>query len=118
MKKENALKYTIGKNIKLFREMNNFTQKEVANFIDITQEEMSYIENSKREIRIAVLDRLSNLFSIPIKYFLMENVTDQPDSIMSFRSDTLDKDTLNAISLINKFASNYINLKKIIDEQN
>jgi len=55
MKKDNALKYTIGKNIKLFREKNNFTQEEVAKFIDITQEEMSYIENSKREIRITVL---------------------------------------------------------------
>jgi len=116
MKKDNALNYTIGKNIKLFREKNNFTQEEVAKFIDITQEEMSYIENSKREIRITVLDRLSNLFNIPMKYFLMENTTDLSDSIMSFRSDKLDKDTLDTISLINKFASNYINLRKIIDE--
>jgi transcriptional regulator with XRE-family HTH domain len=53
---------TIGRNLKLLREANSFTQDQVASFLGINRSTYSNYESGDREAPLEVLEKASDLF--------------------------------------------------------
>ncbi|SMO61774.1 repressor LexA [Balnearium lithotrophicum] len=60
----------IGKKIKLLRERKGLTQQELAELIGTTQQTVAYWEVGQRKPRYSKLQKLAEVFGVPISYFL------------------------------------------------
>ena len=56
--------------IRDMREDRDFLQKDVANYLNCTQECYSYYENGKRDIPLEVLIKLAKLYDTSVDYLL------------------------------------------------
>ena len=61
---------SIGKNIKYYREKNGMTQKELAEYLDVTIETIGRCERGVNGITLSMIVKLSKLFKIPSDYLL------------------------------------------------
>lgn len=57
----------ISKNVKVFRKRKNYTQKQLADAIPITQQYVSKIEKGKAEPSLDILVSLAKVFGIEVK---------------------------------------------------
>lgn len=86
----------IGGVLRELRIRNNFTQKQIADYLGITQSLVSKIEHNTRNINMTWLEQLCDLYNIQ-DYDLLDGLTDyQPLKIQGDCSD------LNAISKMNQ----------------
>jgi len=119
MKKNNDVNITIGKNIKLLRKNFNLTQEHIAKFLSISQENLSQIENGKRGLNITKLLKLCDLLGITLEYLLKPIDFKSIEKFsFSFRKNNVDEDLLKAIAYINEFSEEYLNLKRLLSENN
>jgi len=103
-----------GKNIKSYRERLKLSQQEVANFLGVPREMISYWENGQREISLEMLEKLSDLFGIELINLLEENehIT-QADLALAFRSEGLNQSDLEQISSFHRIVKNYLKIQEI-----
>lgn len=59
---------TFYENLRVIREDRGFTQKQIADVLETTQQYYSDYENGKREIPIRVYIALSNFYNVSIDY--------------------------------------------------
>ena len=57
-------------NLKILRKAKGLTQKEVADFIGISQNNYSYLENGKVKIDNGSLQKLADFFDVTVDYLL------------------------------------------------
>ena len=101
-----------GERIKNLREEHKYTQKQVADFLEIDQSNLSKIELGKRTISMDLIEELCSLFNCSEEYILGESDKYDPSNI-SFRKNK--KMDLNIIAQINE-TMNYIKLLRELDE--
>ena len=104
---------TVGEKIKALREENNFTQKNISDFLCVDQSLISKIESDERQISVDILEKLSNLFGCSSSYFTEDNTTCRTLSF-AFRANELTEKDLNVISDINKIALNADFMSKLL----
>lgn len=63
----------IGGNLKSKRESLNLTQSQVAKYLGIQREQISFYENGKRTVNTMLLQKFANIFDCKITDFLTEN---------------------------------------------
>ena len=89
----------MNRRLKKLREDNNYSQKQIAEFLDVDQSYISKIENGTRNVNEIVFDKLCLLYNCSQDYLLGESNDYEPPKL-AFRSDeTVD---LFAISKINQ----------------
>src|SRR5690242_3036344 len=104
----------IGANIKAYRERMNLNQEDVANYLGVQREVISYYENGSREISIENLKKLSNLFGVELYNLIEQNATiSQANIAFAFRANQLSTDDLKAIADFKKIVNNYIKIKEL-----
>lgn len=93
-----------GKRIKEIREINNFTQSNIAAFLSVDQSLVSKIEKDERSLTSDMIDKLAALFGVRPKAFM----TDEPIKSLAygFRASELTADDMQAICDINRIALN------------
>ena len=64
------LKQIFGKNIKYYRFQKNLTQKQIAEYLDITQSHYASYETGRNVIPITKLIKLSKLYNTSIDFLL------------------------------------------------
>ena len=71
--------------IKNLREDNNFTQKQLSKFLNISQVAYSYYELNKRNIPLELLCKLADFYNTSIDYLLYrtDEMTPYPKNIKS-----------------------------------
>ncbi|MDD2983899.1 MAG: helix-turn-helix transcriptional regulator [Crocinitomicaceae bacterium] len=108
----------IGKNIKYFREKLDLGQQELANYLDITREEVSYYENGKRSIPTDIISKASQLFGVD-EYDFYENDAEAicANVAFAFRADYLQSEDLQQIADFRKIVLNYLNMKKVVSDE-
>jgi len=108
----------VSKNIKSYRKKLHLNQEEVAQFLSIPREMISYYENGTRKIPIEKLEKLADLFGVEM-IVLLEKDPDMAaaDLALAFRSDGLDPDDLKEISEFQKIVKNYLLMKQILNKQ-
>ncbi len=103
----------IGKKIKELREENNYTQKQVADYLKIDQGHLSNIENGKRNTTVDIIEKLCDLYNCSFEYILNEKNYYMAPKI-TFRGNKTNKD-LNLIAKMNEIMKNLEFLREITD---
>lgn len=61
---------TIGAKLKKLREENGYSQRQIAEYLEIDQSNLSKIENDKRKLNLVVLDKICYLYNCTPNYLL------------------------------------------------
>ncbi len=112
--KNNAI---IGRNIKSYREKLQLNQDQVANWLGISREMVSYYESGKREIDLAKLESLAELFGIELINLIEEDSElISADLAFAFRSDDISEEDLEQISQFRRIIKNYLKMKHMYNK--
>lgn len=105
----------IGRNIKFYRENGGFSQENVASFLKVKREMISYYETGTREVPLEILDRLSDLFGIDVAGFLEEDEKEVKENLIcAFRTDGIAENDLESIAQFKAIVKNYLKLTKLM----
>ena len=107
----------ISKTIKRLREESNFTQGQIAQYLNMDQSLFSRIESGSRNISVDNLEKLGDLFGVRIEDFSKEQL-DSPKLNISFRSSSLTSEDLSTIAKINKIAMNLNMMHELLMDDN
>jgi len=110
----------VGKNFKAWRMKIGYSQEEIANFLGITRENISYFENGERDIPIKHLEKISDLFGIEPDLLFNEDMSVQ-DAEMAFafrNGEATSNETMENISRFKRIVQNYLMMKRKIDATN
>jgi transcriptional regulator with XRE-family HTH domain len=103
-------------NITGLRKRLGFSQEQVATYLGINREQISYYENGKREIPLDKLEKLADLYRIDLYDLMTENAMEQSVNIaFAYRADELEAQDIIAISAFNKVVKNYIKMKRLVN---
>lgn len=94
-----------GKRIKEIREINNFTQSNVAAFLGVDQSLISKAEKDERSLTSDMIDELSALFGVHPKTFMTD---EEPIHSLAyaFRASEMSVEDMQTIRDINRIALN------------
>lgn len=106
---------TLAENIKQYRIKLGITQQVLAEYLEITREEVSYYESGKRPVPLSIVTKLANLFGLD-EYALYEENGAMTDINLAFalRAERLEKQDMKAMAEFKKLALNYLKMKKAI----
>lgn len=104
----------IGANLKIKRESVGLNQSQVAQYLGIQREVISYYESGKRKVSTVLLQKIANIYGCKITDFLQEKIEETPQVSMAFRAASeLSQDDLNTIINAKQLLSNIKSLKKL-----
>ncbi len=108
----------IGKNLQALRQKMALTQEQMAEYLQINREEVSYYENGKRSVPSPLLSKVANLFGVD-EYDLFEEDMGAAtvNLALAFRADTLNPKDLEQIAGFKKIVMNYLRMKSIIESE-
>lgn len=109
---------TIGKNLKALRQKLGFTQEQVASYLKINREEVSYYENGNRSAPTAVLSLLANLYGVDEYDFFEEDLDMANVNLaLAFRAESIKAEDLAQIAKFKKIVRNYLNMKNLLKNE-
>ena len=103
----------VARNIKMLREREGLTQEQLGDYLGISKEQVSYIENLKRPIDVIKLKKIADLFGVQVDDLMNEEMTNNLEIAYSFRTEFVDGSTLEAVSFLNEFSNDLLKLRKI-----
>jgi len=103
----------IGSKIKILREKSGFTQKNIADYLNVDQSLISKFEAGERPISADMLEKLAALFGLDMTCF---NEAAEDFSPLSFalRAGEITGEDLEAVSAINKIALNSAYMARLL----
>lgn len=101
----------MNRRLKKLREDNNYSQKQIAEFLDVDQSYISKIENGTRNVNEIVFDKLCLLYNCSPDYLLGESNDYEPPKLAFRYDETVD---LFAISKMNQ-VTGYLKLLRRIE---
>lgn len=105
----------LAKNLKNFRTKLGFTQEQLARYLGITREEVSYYENNSRSVPLDLIPKYANLFGVD-EYDLYETDSsiNKLNLAFAFRANEISPNDLEIIANFRKIALNYLKIKNIL----
>ena len=113
MKTQNNMNEIVSKNIKKLREAARMSQSQVAEYLNVTQANISQIENGARGVDLDQLERISNIFNVKMEEIIKPIDFSNNNPILSFRKKELDSDLISGINLLENFSNDYTLSKRI-----
>ncbi len=105
-----------GVRFKNLREQSGFTQKNVADFLNVDQSFISKIENSERSLTSDMINSVSSLFGVPVSAFFNDSSDCVLKTDCAFRASDLSSEDLKTISVIKKIALNANFMTELLGE--
>ena len=105
----------IGIRLKQLRKQYNYTQKDIADFLDISQSLVAKIENGERNLKMTQLHKLCNLYVVSPEYILYGE--GEPPKLLLFKKDNK-KISLETISKMNKIILNLQEMQTLAEKHN
>lgn len=104
-----------GSNISALRSKLALTQQQIADYLGIKRENISYYETGNREIPVEHLEKLADLFGVELYDLLESDLTNQKANLaFAFRAEQIDEKDLENISRFKKIVKNYIKMKEFM----
>lgn len=104
----------LGSNFKKYRNNLDLKQQEVADYLGIAREEVSYYENGQRVIPTKIVSAFASLVGIAEYDLYQEDQTQSSLNLaFAFRADQLCNEDLTAIAKFKKIVTNYAKMKKL-----
>ena len=107
----------IGSNIKSFRERMGIRQEDLAKFLGIKREIVSYYETGARDIPLMHLNKLADLFRVNLNDLMEEDENLQKANVaFAFRASEFCPADMNIVAEFGKTVKNYIKLKNLCEK--
>ncbi len=103
----------VARNIKMLREREGLTQEQLGDYLGISKEQVSYIENLKRPIDVIKLKKVADLFGVQVDDLMNENSIKNLEVAFSFRTDEVDGKALEAVAFLKEFSNDLLRLRKM-----
>jgi transcriptional regulator with XRE-family HTH domain len=103
----------IGERLVTLRKKSGITQEQLAEFLNVDQSFISKCEKSERQPSTDMLEKLSNLFGCPVKFF-MDSEYEYLPMEYAFRSNGIEIEDFESISVMNKIALNLNYMERIL----
>lgn len=104
----------IGRNIKILRTNLALSQDDLAGFLKIKRENISYYETGVREIPLNHLVRLADLFGLELNELLSESLDPIATcAAFAFRTEGITPDDLDSLAAFRKIVKNYLKLNRL-----
>jgi transcriptional regulator with XRE-family HTH domain len=109
------MKTIISKNLKKLREINGYTQDQIANYLKINRSTYSNYESGDRETPIQILEKIADLYGYDL-IWLFENTEEeiQNQFIAAFRIDEVQDTDMNEIANFKKIIKNYLKMDHLL----
>ena len=107
---------TIGERLRTARTAAGFTQEQVARFLDVKRETISYVETGARPATTLMLRRLAGLYGYRFSYFVDEAADRTPRVAMAFRVPDLGTADMPILAQAKRIASNLDSLYELLGE--
>lgn len=78
---------SIGEKIKHLRELNNTSQKQLSEALNVSQQTISQYENNRRSVPSVILRPLANFFDVATDYFFDNKCNPSSDNILMIKVD-------------------------------
>lgn len=105
MEYDKSLKRSVGKRVHDFRVQHDYTQAQFAEFMDISVNFLSEIENGKKGMSQETLYRLCQQFNLSSDYILfgitMEDAAKKPDTIIDIANHLSAEELTQVIEYLN-----------------
>ena len=107
----------IAKNIKLMREVSDFTQENVASFLGITRSAYSNYELGTRELPLEHMENLADLYGCDAN-ILYEEDTDVIKNMLTtaFRVDNLSADDMAQVAAFKRMVKNSLMMDNLLSK--
>lgn len=110
-------KLILGQNIKALREKMGLTQNDLADYVGVRREVISYYENGSRDIPLENLNKIADLFGIELADLMTDDAIIRSANIaFAFRADSFGSDDLNSIAEFRKIVKNYIKMTRLKEQ--
>lgn len=104
----------LGERIKYQRKKHNFTQREVGDFLDISQSQLAKVESNERNLKLTKLLKLCDLFNVSEEY-LLYGENDYEKNKLAFRKDNKSIE-LETLARMNRIVNNLKFMKDLYKE--
>lgn len=104
----------LGYRLKLLRNKHNFTQREVGDFLGISQSQLAKVESNERNLKLTKLLKLCDLYNVS-EEFLLYGQGDYDKNKLAFRKENKTID-LETIARMNKIINNLRFMKDLYKE--
>ncbi len=102
--------------VKELREKNGYTEKNIADYLDVDQSFVSKAEKGECSFTSDMIDRLASLFGIQVSALLSKDNDNIPSTACAFRASDLSLEDLNTIAFINRIAINANYMAELLGE--
>jgi transcriptional regulator with XRE-family HTH domain len=107
-------KELIGNNIKKLRAVQGFKQEDLAEYLGVTRSMVSYYESGERDIPIASLNKLADLFGVELEALLEANEQIAETNLaFAFRNENFTGRDIESIASFKKFVLNYLKMERL-----
>lgn len=106
---------TINERLKNLRENAGLRQKQIADYLGVTQTFISKVESGERNLTVEQLERIVCLYGYSLAAFTNMNEKVQPVQF-AFRAQDVSQNDLRAIADIGKIAINSRFMAKLLEE--
>ncbi|MEB2774978.1 helix-turn-helix transcriptional regulator [Algoriphagus sp. D3-2-R+10] len=108
----------IGKNLQALRKKQGFTQDQIAEYLGILREEVSYYENGSRTMPTSLMSPLANLYGVDEYDFYEENFNIASVNLaLAFRAEDIKSSDLEQIAKFKKIVRNYLGMKSLLENE-
>lgn len=105
---------TMGKRLKELRKQYHYTQRDVADFLDVSQAQIAKVESDERNLKLTKLQKLCNLYNVEIEYILYgEGEPSEPHFVKDNKGISLE-----TISRMNKICENLKEMRMLAEKHN
>jgi len=101
---------TIGERLKILRTLHNFDITSIADFLEITTDDVKSLENNTRKLKVSQLERLCDLYNIDEDYIVYGKIPEDftlssDDTIVDVKTAYLLNRVMLNLEFINSFKS-------------
>ncbi len=112
--KVEKMENNLGSRLKYLRKKHNFTQREVGDFLDISQSQLAKVESNDRNLKLTKLLKLCDLFNVSEEY-LLYGEGDSDKNKLAFRKENKSID-LETLARMNRIVNNLKFMKDLYKE--
>lgn len=111
------MKTIVGKNLRLLREKNDFTQIQVAEFLGIKRAAYSNYELGDREAPLDVLEKAADLLGCDLNLLFEENEKAVEEMLVcAFRVDGVSPKDMEEIARFKHLVKSYVKMDRLLQE--
>lgn len=106
----------VGENIRMLRENAEFTQSNLAHFMNVDQSLISKVEKGERTLSADMLEKIAALFGVTVEQIESQPITASKLSF-AFRGSDFSVEEMEAMAAINKIALNSEVMRVLLKEE-